>query len=313
MTQDVEPSPGGEDPPAGSAAPHGWERRTRRVPHGDVELAVVELGSATAPAVVVAHGIGSSARFIEAAFTGPFVTAGWRLVTFDLRGHGGSGAAPRVADHHLDVHAGDLAAVVDATGGEVAVVGGVSLGGHAAVRAVVGGSVVAEAVLACLPAWTGVATRGSGPHAVLAAEAARDGIGSVVARLEVEPALPTWLRSTLLTDYRRHDPASLVAALTALDGAEAPDADELTALPVPLALVAWPDDPGHPWEVASAWAASARRSALTTIDLWDLEDGLFRLGEAAVASLHRLGVRARNRSGGASSAPHRRPEPREHR
>jgi pimeloyl-ACP methyl ester carboxylesterase len=254
-------------------------------------LAVAELGDPGAPAWLVVHGAGSSARFVAAAFAGPVVDAGGRLVVYDLRGHGGSANARQLADHHLDAHVEDLVAVAASTRGPLAVVGGVSLGGHAAVRAVAGGQLDTDVVLACLPAWTGQAVAGVGPHAAIAGVVRDHGVDGLLARTRAAADLPRWLSDTLLTDHVRHDPASLAAALRALDGGEAPSLGEIATLSAPLAVVAWPEDPGHPAEVAGAWAAAASSSALTAIAMDDLEAGVERLGEAAVRSVRGLGIR----------------------
>lgn len=248
-----------------------------------VRLAVAEVGSPGAAAVVLGHGVGSSARFVAAACAGPVVAAGWRLVVFDQRGHGASTVCPDVADHHLDAYAGDLGRVVASTVGPVAAAGGVSLGGHAAVRA----DVAAPRVV-CLPAWSGPSLPGDGPHAAVAAEVRAVGIAAVTDRLAADVAMPGWLRDTLVADYRRHDADSLTAALLALDGGDAPTDAEIAALGHPLALVGWRDDPGHPLAVAERWARRARRGTLTTASLTEPEEDLTRFGAAVVRSLRTL-------------------------
>jgi pimeloyl-ACP methyl ester carboxylesterase len=251
-------------------------------------LAAASVGGPAAPAWVIAHGVGSSARFVAAAFAGPVVAAGGRLVVYDLRGHGASSPAHTVGEHHLDVHVADLIAVAAGVRTGVEVIGGISLGGHAAARAVAQGRLDAaglRTVLACLPAWTGPAVSGIGPHAAVAAQVRRIGIAAIIEQLRHEPGLVDWLRSTLVTDYARHDPASLAAALLALDGGDAPTEAELAALSVPLALVAWPDDPGHPLAVAEHWAALAPRSVLRTIAIGELDGDVERLGRRAVAAV----------------------------
>ncbi|MFA9445534.1 alpha/beta fold hydrolase [Egicoccus sp. AB-alg6-2] len=245
-------------------------------------MALFELGPSAASPVVVAHGAGSSARFVIAAFAGPVLARGRRLVTFDQRGHGASGPVRAPAGHALERYAADLEAVVAEVGGDAWVVG-VSLGGHAAVRAAASERLEATAVVACLPAWTGAAVPGEGPHAAIAAEVRALGLPDLLTRLTADTAMPGWLRDTLLTDYRRHDPDSLIAALLALDGGEAPTLDELARLPVPFAAVGWPDDPGHPLSVARAWADAAD-GPLRMLHLHDLDAGLERLGEAALAA-----------------------------
>lgn len=239
----------------------------------------------TGAVALVAHGAGSSARFVAEAFAGPLTTAGYRLVTYDLRGHAASGPARATVDHHLDVHAADLIAVAASIDAEVAVVGGVSLGAHTAARAVASGKVAPQIALACLPAWLGHAPAGVGPHAAIAAEIAHHGVDGMLVRIRSDATLPAWLRDTLLTDYSRHDPASLTAALTALDGGEAPDAAELGRLTVPLAVVGWPDDPGHPLEVAQAWAAHVEPARLVVVEFGEMATGVAALGRAAVEAL----------------------------
>ncbi|MFU8839385.1 MAG: alpha/beta fold hydrolase [Nitriliruptoraceae bacterium] len=258
--------------------------RHRTVPTEAARLAVVEVGRPELPAWVIAHGVGSSARFVVEAFAGPVARAGRRLVAYDLRGHGASSIAREVGDHHLDVHAQDLARVVERCDGEVEVVGGISLGAHAAVRAVADGARGAS-VLACLPAWTGRAIPGDGPHAAIAARLATDGVAGHLAAIAADAALPDWLRRTLLADQPRHDPASLAAVLTSLDGGLAPTIEEVASLSVPLAVVGWPDDPGHPLEVAERWAASAARGALVVASMTAMVTGTDHLGSCAVEAV----------------------------
>jgi pimeloyl-ACP methyl ester carboxylesterase len=261
--------------------------RQRRVATGEVELGVVEVGPGTAPAVVVAHGVGSSARFVVEAFAAPVLDAGGRLVAYDLRGHGASTPVADPHGHRLDDHVGDLLAVLATLDGPPVVLGGISLGGHAAVRAADRGGESA-AVLACLPAWTGRAVPGAGPHAAVAAEVRRVGIAEVIERLRADTTMEPWLRETLVTDYGRHDPASLLAALVALDGGDAPSEVELAHLgDRPLAVVGWPDDPGHPLTVAQRWSVLAPRAALGELQIGDLAGSRAALGEVALATLAR--------------------------
>lgn len=273
-------------PPARPDLP---QPRQRAVDAPGATLAVVEVGSPDAPAWVVAHGAGSSARFVVEALAGPVVRAGRRLVTYDLRGHGASSPARHTRDHHLDVHAADLAHVAASSGDTgsgdtIEVVGGISLGAHAAVRAVADGA-RCEVALACLPAWTGRAVPGRGPHAAIAARVAEVGVAGHLAAIRDDHDLPGWLRDTLLADLAGHDAASLAAVLTALDGGLAPTAEELVALPVPLAVVGWPDDPGHPLDVAERWAASAVSGHRGVASMAAMGRGVDHLGAVAVTTV----------------------------
>lgn len=291
--------------------PSGVAVRRWSVPRGDALLAVAAIGPSERPAWVLAHGIGSSARFISAAFAGPILAAGYRLVVYDLRGHGASSTARTVADHHLDVHAADLSAVVaslDGKGGsndhgsddgDVEVVGGVSLGAHAAVRAVTAtdaaGRPAPRVVLACLPAWVGRSVPGSGAHAAIARRVREVGVVAHREAAAADTGLAPWLREALSTDLGRHDEASLAAALLALDGAEAPTLEEVARVTQPLAVLAWGGDPGHPLAVAERWATAATCGRLTQLALRDLDVDVDRLGARAVAAVRAVAAAGVNR------------------
>lgn len=256
---------------------------------GEVRLHVVETGPPDRPAVLLLHGVGSSSTFLREAFAAPVVEAGWRLLAADLRGHGGSSALPEVADHGFDHHVADVVTLVDRFAPQV--VGGVSLGGHACVGAAAAG-VACEAVVACLPAWSGRAVPGEGPHAAVATEVATIGVTGLLDRFDDDTTMVPWLRDVLLRDWPSHDPASLAAALLALDGGQAPTGVELAELPVPLGVVGWPDDPGHPLAVARDWASTAPRGQLVTTSLDAMQADRAAMGRAAMAVLADLGVTA---------------------
>lgn len=261
--------------------------RERRVRGAGVALHVVDTGSVDDRPLVVAHGVGSSSRFVLDAFGAPVTAAGLRLVTYDLRGHGGSDPVRDPAGHALDRHVEDLHAVVEAFGAEL--VGGVSLGGHATVSyAAAGGNV--HAALACLPAWTGRAVPGEGPHAAVAADTSSIGVAGLVDGFRRDRGIRAWLREVLIRDWSAHDAESLRAALVALDGGLAPTEADLRSLPVPLAVVGWPHDPGHPLEVAEAWGSWAPRGHLELTSLDELDVDVAALGRAAVAALTGVGV-----------------------
>lgn len=254
---------------------------TRTVHRAGIDLAVREVGDPSHEPLVVAHGVGSSARFIVEAFGRPVTRAGLRLVAYDLRGHGASTPVRSPADHTLAVHAADLAAVAAAVGARI--VAGVSLGGHAAVAAASEGAF--DAVCACLPAWTGRAIPGVGPHAAVAAAAAADGVAVMRARFRHDPGLPPWLAALLERDWASHDADSLAAALVALDGGLAPTEADIRGLSTPLAVVGWPDDAAHPLEVASAWASWAPTGALARTTMAAVGRDRSALGAAAVEAL----------------------------
>ncbi len=252
--------------------------------HDGHTLTTTLVGPAGQPRVVLQHGVGSSVTFLVEAVCPPLVAAGWQVVAADLRGHGQASPVPDVAAHALSHIARDVGAVAAATG--AVAVGGVSLGGHAAVAAMAAGHLTASTrLVAALPAWLGSSQAGFGPHAVVAGEVRTVGVAGMIARLEQADGLRPWLRRVLLRDLAASDPTSLAAALVALDGGEAPSIDDLVALPKGLGVVGWPDDPGHPLSVARAWAMAADGGVLVTMAIDDLDEDPHALGRAMLAAL----------------------------
>ncbi|MDX2222058.1 MAG: alpha/beta hydrolase [Rhodospirillaceae bacterium] len=83
---------------------------------GGVPLAVTDAGAVDAPAILFLHGIGHGRDSFQVQFTS-HLTENYRLVAFDLRGHGMSGKPWRAADYaEAAIWAEDVARVMDATG-----------------------------------------------------------------------------------------------------------------------------------------------------------------------------------------------------
>jgi pimeloyl-ACP methyl ester carboxylesterase len=79
------------------------------------------------PAVLLSHGYGATSRMWDgqvAAFADRY-----RIITWDMRGHGQSGDPADPAAYSQALTIGDMAAVLDSFGVETAVIGGLSLGG----------------------------------------------------------------------------------------------------------------------------------------------------------------------------------------
>jgi pimeloyl-ACP methyl ester carboxylesterase/ketosteroid isomerase-like protein len=79
------------------------------------------------PAMLLSHGYGAACRMWDgqiAAFAGRY-----RVIVWDMRGHGESADPRDPALYSQELTVGDMAAVLDACGEERAIVGGLSLGG----------------------------------------------------------------------------------------------------------------------------------------------------------------------------------------
>jgi len=103
-----------------------------RSPSGPT-LAAWESGPPEGRPVILLHGLTMTA---SQAFSNTTVLerAGFRVVSFDARGHGHSEPAADPRQYGYDVLTEDLGAVMDAFGVERAVLAGISMGGHTALR-----------------------------------------------------------------------------------------------------------------------------------------------------------------------------------
>lgn len=81
------------------------------------------------PVLLLTHGFtASSAMWRENVSA--LAAAGWRVVTWDMRGHGRSDSPDDTALYSAALTVADIDALLDAAGAETAVVGGMSLGGY---------------------------------------------------------------------------------------------------------------------------------------------------------------------------------------
>jgi pimeloyl-ACP methyl ester carboxylesterase len=79
------------------------------------------------PPLLLSHGYGATCRMWDgqiAAFA-----ERWRVIVWDMRGHGQSGDPPDPALYSQERTVGDMTAVLDACAAERAIIGGLSLGG----------------------------------------------------------------------------------------------------------------------------------------------------------------------------------------
>ncbi|MEU9020986.1 SDR family oxidoreductase [Actinomadura sp. NPDC048394] len=90
--------------------------RDQRVRSGGIELAVRERGEGNRPAVVLVHGYPDTGAMwddVAERLAGRF-----RVITYDVRGAGGSSAPSDPLDYGLDALMGDLEAVLDGVGAD---------------------------------------------------------------------------------------------------------------------------------------------------------------------------------------------------
>ncbi|HEY8465893.1 MAG TPA: alpha/beta hydrolase [Solirubrobacterales bacterium] len=226
------------------------------------------------PVIVTLHGLTANRRYVLHG-SRHLQRRGFRVVSYDARGHGESDPAPPDAGYDYGELAADLGALLDAQApGRRVVLACHSMGSHTAVRfALEHGDRLAGLVLG------GPAHMGEPPTAEqlaywdsLADGLEQGGVEGFVRAYDVD-LNPDW-REVILRLARerlslhRH-PAAIVRALREVprslpfEGIE-----QLERIDVPALVVGSHDeaDPGHPYAVARAWAERLPRARFAIED-----------------------------------------------
>jgi pimeloyl-ACP methyl ester carboxylesterase len=225
--------------------------------------------------IVLCHGLTASRRYVVHG-SRVLERAGHRVITYDARGHGESDPAGPAQSYGYPELIGDLERVVDAEVGEERfLLGGHSMGAHTAVGyalahperlsglVIIGPTYMGELSARSLAYWDGLAT---------ALE--RGGIDGFVEYLKRESGVgEAWRDSVARISAERMelhgDPAELARALRETPASRPfGSLAELAGLDVPTLVVASYDeaDPGHPYAVAEAYAATLPRARLISED-----------------------------------------------
>jgi pimeloyl-ACP methyl ester carboxylesterase len=215
--------------------------------------------SGEGPAVVFLHGLMGSiarARRMGEAIEG-LASNGFRLITYDARGHGESGFTPDLGDYTWASHGRDMAGLLDHLGLERAIVGGGSMGAGASIEFALAQPERVEKLLLLAPPPL-ADTIGTAQQVFCGLASLIEAVGveqaaTVVMGLEPFASLKQsdqkryalmdwWLR-----DLSAERTPTIVRGL--LNGTALPEGrfPEITA---PTLIVAHPDDPIHPTSTA---------------------------------------------------------------
>jgi pimeloyl-ACP methyl ester carboxylesterase len=224
------------------------------------------------PDVVLMHGLTATRRYTVMG-SKALPRAGYRLTTFDARGHGESSPAPdRRAYEYRDM-VEDLGAVLDHLNADVAAIGGASMGAHTAMAFALAFPERVSALIEITPAYDGDPRRDPSDLAGwdrLADGLASGGVDGFLAAYD--PPVDERFRETVMTVTRqrleRHehldavaDTLRVVPRSLAFEGLE-----ELEAVTAPTLVVASRDeaDPGHPFAIGEAYAERLPNARLVT-------------------------------------------------
>lgn len=220
----------------------------------------------TGPDVVLAHGLTATRRYVVSG-SRALPRAGYRLTTYDARGHGES--APAESYEYRDM-VGDMLAVLDHLGAQRAVVGGASMGAATAVAFALAHPERVRALVLITPAYEGHPSGDYEQWDRLADGLERGGVDGFMAAYE--PSVTEPWRETVLTVARqrlaqhRH-PEAVACALRAVPRSAAFDGlEQLERIDVPVLVVGSRDeaDPAHPLRVGEEYAARLPDAALAT-------------------------------------------------
>jgi pimeloyl-ACP methyl ester carboxylesterase len=223
------------------------------------------------PPVVLCHGITATRRYVLHG-SSALRRAGHTVVTYDARGHGESDPAPAGEGYGYPSMVADLHRVVvsESAGGRF-VLGGHSMGSHTAVAYALRNPERLAGLVVIGPVFAGrVGQRALDYWDGLADALEEGGVDGFVAYIRANQGIdPAW-RETVLRFTRarmllhRH-PEALVRALHEVPRSRPFESlEQLRELDLPALVVASDDgpDPGHPHEVAAAYAEALPRARL---------------------------------------------------
>jgi 3-oxoadipate enol-lactonase len=226
------------------------------------------------PPVVLLHGLSATRRNVVQG-SRALIKRGYRLISYDARGHGTSSPAPRY--EYADLVA-DLAAVLDHLGLERAALVGSSMGAATAMAFTLEHPERVPALVQITPAYTGYARTGDvdGELWEQLATALDGGIEEFVQVAQPQDIPDRWravAREATRQRMERHEHLGAVAhALRAIPHSTAwKGLEPLASLEVPVLIVGSQDDADslHPLGVAEEYARKLPNAELVVEDRGD--------------------------------------------
>jgi pimeloyl-ACP methyl ester carboxylesterase len=223
------------------------------------------------PPIVLLHGLTSTRRYVVMG-SRSLERSGHAVIAYDARGHGRSTGPGRPELYDYRRLAGDLGRVLDHLGVERALVAGVSMGAHTALRLALEDPGRVAGLGLITPAFE--PSRYLEPARIAAWDALarglrEDGVDGFIAAYDLAAVAESWRGPVELAIRQRmaeHEHPEAVA--DALEGvprsAAFADVDQLSGIAVPTVVVASRDepDPGHPLAVAELYARSIQGAQL---------------------------------------------------
>jgi len=222
--------------------------------------------------VVLLHGLTATRRYVVMG-SRLLERSGHRVIAYDARGHGRSGAPADGAAYTYEHLVADLQAVLDAAGVERAVLAGASMGAHTALSLALQRPGRVRALCLITPSFDPTATADLWSWDALARGLRTGGIEGFVSAYDIA-AVPERWRATVQKVLRQrlaeHENLDAVAdALEAVPRSRPfEDMQQLGHVTAPTIVVASRDeaDPGHPLAVGERYARAIPGARLVTED-----------------------------------------------
>jgi len=212
------------------------------------------------PAILMLHGLSATRRYVVHGSTA-LERDGYRVITYDARGHGESSPAPAPDDYRYAQLADDALRVLDDRGVAQAALVGMSMGAAVAAAVALGHPDRVMALVAVTPAHLGVPTREPARWDRLAAgleDSGPDGFVQAYGDPGVDPSSLELIRTVMRQRMARHaHPDAVAAALRCTPRGAAFDGEQaLAAITCPTLVLGSRDrlDPEHPLRTAETWA-----------------------------------------------------------
>ena len=221
--------------------------------------------------VLLLHGLSSTRRYVLMG-SRLLEKGGFRVISYDARGHGKSQPAQSPDSYTYSTLTSDARAVMEAVGAQRPILVGVSMGAHTAAALVGEKGNTVGAALFITPAYSPEMIFDAGSAALwdgLADALESGGPEAFVAQIDTDALDPRWrdaVRKATLQRMAQHEyPSAVADALRAVPRSRPFESwNDLNSLDLPTAVIGSQDssDPGHPLKVAQDWAGAISGSEL---------------------------------------------------
>ena len=205
------------------------------------------------PAIVWGHGLTSSRAGEDAAglLRWDGTVDGNALLRYDARGHGDSGSTP--GGYGWDELAQDQLDLASAVGIDTYIAGGASLGMATALHAAVAAPDRIDKLIFMIPptAWETRAAQ-TDRYELMASIVESKGVEPLIAAAADMPVpepfrdVEAMLKDSQADAMRAADPQRLATVFRGATGANFPPPERVAELPMPVQILAWTGDDGHP-------------------------------------------------------------------